>query len=207
MSFIIFLITSGVPGLLTYIYLRETSNIGNQDDFMKKCTLSALSILSLIIFLLFYGWNMQEYKLNNLIKNFDLIYILLTLFQTLAIIFLISILILPALFRLYSSNINKYRKSRNLTKKNSLSVIEKLFEDESHLIFIELYDYENNKLKTKGWLINFEITNQDQLNLTVKPCKNSINEDKFKDDITEKLKYINSEQNYIIEILKLKKQI
>ncbi|MEY8560150.1 hypothetical protein AALF85_05575 [Jeotgalicoccus halotolerans] len=207
MSLIVFLLSSGLPGLYSYIHLSSLSVIGEEDSLMKKLYLTTFSFVSVLFFTLIYALLSWSFEVNTLFDSINLWRVLASLVITLIIVYVFNTYIYRKIINVFRKNINKIRNEKGFTKSIQMSPINKILDDENNIIYIERIDNETNEVYSSGTLKYYSIDNNQNLIIVLKEQNKrlDINKDDIKKNIVEKILYFDAGNSINLRIIKLKK--
>lgn len=204
MSIIAFILTSGLLGLYTYISLSRLSILGNETEEVKKLYLSTFGLITMFLFILVFSMFNEEVNLTNLIKDINILLLLLSLLYTFVITWLLNKYIYPCLIKKFRENTNEQRIKHGKSKIVDATLIDSILDDNTSINYIELY--KSDDLKTvihKGLLTNYEIDNNNNLNLLLIPTTLKTNLPGVEERIISTNIYYSVKENIVIKIIKL----
>lgn len=205
MEFIILLLTSGIPGLYTYISLDRRSILGNVTEDIRKVYLSAFSLISALIFFIVFTVVKGEDNLSDLLNNITVTQLVISFMISLGIIIIFNLFLFPKTIKLYRTLSNDIRNSEG---KNSLidqHLSGFVFDDNKFLTYIEIYNSDKLKISS-GEVIYSEIDKEGSLQFLLKPASLKVKEPYIKNHLIDrKYNYYSTKDNQLIKVYKLRR--
>lgn len=150
MELILLLSSSGVAGLLTYIYLDYLSFFDTEKNEIKKMISIMFSLVNISIFFLVQN-SMNLLEWGALAKN--LITILLALF----IILILNVYVYPKMFKIFRKYMNKQRISEGFAPYVESAAIDSILQKNAKF-YIERYNNMGDEPVYHGILNKHELT-------------------------------------------------
>lgn len=157
MQIILAIITAGIPGVLSYWYLKQIGilnhSVDSKDD--KVMVITSLSFFNIITSLLVFaglavGWKGYSYKQ---IEQHFILSIFILLIISVLVTMILTVILYPNLIKLGRFLVNKRAKQENAPYRSPYSGIEMLLRHEDKEVnhyFVYIYNLENKFIEA-GW--------------------------------------------------------
>ncbi|WP_414055236.1 hypothetical protein [Macrococcus equi] len=204
MSILIFLLSSGIMGLYTYINLSRLSILGNENEETKKLYLSMFSVITMLIFVLVFSIYNKEYNLSKLFTNINIFSILISLFWTIILVWLLNNFIYPLIIKMFRKSTNNDRNVLGKSKIVDELLIDTVLDNNKFINYVELFkSNDDHTLIEKGLLKNYEIDKENNINVLIE----SVNLNKEKPGVSNRidstLTYYSSKNDMILKVTRL----
>ncbi|WP_271400334.1 hypothetical protein [Salinicoccus roseus] len=206
MNTLIFIISSGVPGFITYHHLNKTSAISTDDNYEKSMIITLLSFVSVLLFVFINSLIQWEANITQLLLNLNVISLTISLLLTVVLNYFLVKHGFITIISIYNSKLNELRADNQLVNTSSKDIYDTLFESTKNLVYIEIYH--NKKLWEYGFLADYKvnlINGKPQINLYNKEARIDTEEDDIKSNIKGRKKHLIIEDDIVLDVFYLEK--
>lgn len=204
LSILIFLLSSGIMGLYTYINLSRLSLLGNENEETKKLYLSMFSVITMLLFVLIFSIYNHEYNLTKLFKNINIFSILISLFWTIILVWFLNNFIYPLSIKMFRKSTNYDRNVLGKSKIVDELLIDTVLDNNKFINYVELFkSNEDHTLIEKGLLKNYEIDKENNVNVLIESVNLKKEKPGVSDRIDSTLTYYSSKNDMILKVTRL----